>query len=246
MADSFRVVTALKRALKMRGLTYAEVGRQLGVAESSVKRWFADGTFTLARIDQLTELLDLDLQDLLRLADQGGPLLETLSDAQEQALVSDMRLLLVGYLLLQRWTPLQISVQYDVEEHQLTSLLAHLDRLKLIELLPGNHVKMLVAPNFSWRTGGPIQQFFEDRVRRDFFESDFDKPGEVQRFVYGMLSDDAIMHVNRSILRLIEEYNGIVHQDRMLPPTERHGTSLVVALRRWSFSAFDDLKRRQD
>ncbi len=211
MVDSVRVVTAMKRALKMRGLTYAEVGAELSVSESTVKRWFADANFTLKRIDALTELLDIDLQDLLQLGEQSGRRLEILTEEQEQALASDIRLLLVGYLLLQRWTPAQISERYEVNEHELTRLLARLDRLRLIELQPGNRVKMLVAPNFSWLPGGPIQQFFERGIRRDFFESDFDKPGEVQRFVYGMLSDDAIEHVNRSILRLISEYDGIVH-----------------------------------
>ena len=33
--------------------------------------------------------------------------------------------------------------------------------MKIIELQPGNRVKMLVAPNFDWIPNGPIQQFFE-------------------------------------------------------------------------------------
>ncbi len=51
---------------------------------------------------------------------------------QEQALVEDVRLLLVGYLLLQRRSADQILARYDVGEHELTRLLARLDRLRII------------------------------------------------------------------------------------------------------------------
>ena len=162
---------------------------------------------------------------------------------QEQALVEDVRLLLVGHLLLQRRSADQILARYDVGEHELTRLLARLDRLRIIELQPGNRVRTLVAPNFRWCDDGPLEHLFETRVRDTFFDSEFNAPGEIEQFLYGMLSDEAIEHINTKIRQLAEDYVSASQRDRMVPLSRRHGTSMVVAFRRWGFPAFDALKR---
>ncbi len=58
-----------------------------------------------------------------------------------------------------------------------------------------------------------------------------------------MISEESMGQLNRRIENLIEDYNDFVRRDRMVPISERSGTSLVVALLRWGFPAFDALKR---
>ena len=58
-----------------------------------------------------------------------------------------------------------------------------------------------------------------------------------------MLSDEAIEHINTKIRQLAEDYVSASQRDRMVPLSRRHGTSMVVAFRRWGFPAFDALKR---
>ncbi len=53
MAQVSLLVSELKRYLKAHGLTYAEVGKQLELSESSVKRLFARETFSLQRFEQV-------------------------------------------------------------------------------------------------------------------------------------------------------------------------------------------------
>jgi transcriptional regulator with XRE-family HTH domain len=243
VASSDQLIDALKAALKQHGLTYRDLADGLQVSESSVKRWFAERTFTLQRIDSICRLMDLEFSGLLQLARHQSELAETLTAAQEQAMVGDVRLLLVAYLLLHRYTPDQIRAEYRFEETELFRYLARLDRLGVIELLPGNRVRPLIAPNFSWLPHGPIQRYFESRVRQDFLQSDFNAPGEMQRFAYGMLSEEAIGQINRRIERLVREYDTLNQEDRALPLAVRHGTSMLVAFRRWGFSEFDELRR---
>jgi hypothetical protein len=80
---------------------------------------------------------------------------------QEQELVADTGSLLMANFLLMGWTFAQIVAVYDISEPEGIQLLAKLDRMKLIQLLPGNQVKMLVASNFEWIAHGPIEKFFE-------------------------------------------------------------------------------------
>ena len=65
-----KILLALKRELKNKSFTYIEIGKHLGVSASSVKRLFADRSFTLQRIEQLCDLVGLDMLQLLQLADE--------------------------------------------------------------------------------------------------------------------------------------------------------------------------------
>ena len=51
MAERLAIVRELKRALKERGLTYADVAAALRLSLPTVKRLFASGDFSLARVD---------------------------------------------------------------------------------------------------------------------------------------------------------------------------------------------------
>ena len=53
MAQTAALVDAIKRELRARQLTYAQVARHLGYSEAGVKRMFSRGEFTLERIDRI-------------------------------------------------------------------------------------------------------------------------------------------------------------------------------------------------
>ena len=62
---------ALKRALRAGGVTYADVARDLGLSEASVKRMFSRGAFTLERFEAVCRMVDLGITDLVRLQEEG-------------------------------------------------------------------------------------------------------------------------------------------------------------------------------
>jgi hypothetical protein len=60
MSTTRALVAALKAELKVAGVTYADLGRQLGMAESSIKRIFAKGDMSLSRVDEVLRVLRMD------------------------------------------------------------------------------------------------------------------------------------------------------------------------------------------
>ena len=64
MSTSADLVTALKKELKAAHMTYADLARALGMAESSVKRMLARGDMPLSRVDAICRALKLDFADL--------------------------------------------------------------------------------------------------------------------------------------------------------------------------------------
>jgi len=243
MSDTSTVLAALKRALRGRGLTYRDVARGLDLSEASVKRLFAQNDFTLERLERVCALLELSLSDLLRLAEAGQATITELTDAQERELMADRKLLLMAILVINGWTYEQILGDYTLSAQEVVGYLARLDRLKLIDLLPGNRIRLRISRNFTWRKGGAIEQFFEQQVAGEFLRHRFDGANAARRFVFGVLSKRSMTLLRRRLEQLVRKFNELHQEDLQLPPATRRGTSMLLAVRRWAPSVFADLER---
>jgi DNA-binding Xre family transcriptional regulator len=173
MSSSVRIIDTLKRELKARGYTYRALAGKLGLSESAVKNMFASANFSLRRLDEICDVLELDIGDLVDLGKAQEQRIEQLSEEQELEIMSDMRLLLVAYCLLNYWSVDEIVARYEISPQQALRYLRKLDRMKFIELQPGDRVRLLLANNFSWRKNGAIEKFFRSRVQNEFFSHHF-------------------------------------------------------------------------
>ena len=64
IAQTSELIEILKQALKAHGKSYADVSRELGLTEASVKRLFWQKNFSFERLDQICHLLDMEISDL--------------------------------------------------------------------------------------------------------------------------------------------------------------------------------------
>src|SRR5882672_5659567 len=102
------LVDLLKRHLKARGITYAQVATRLALSEASVKRMFSRRDFTLLRMEDICHIAGIDLADLARELTQEPAGVTHLSVEQEQEIVSDTKLMLVALCAVGNWTLEQI------------------------------------------------------------------------------------------------------------------------------------------
>jgi DNA-binding Xre family transcriptional regulator len=225
-------------------MTYAGLAKGLGLSEASVKRVFAAGSFTLERLDRICELIGIEITDLARMVHREGENPAQLSWDQEEQLVADPRLLLVAVHALNHWTFDEIVATYTLSKAECIRMLARLDKLGMIDLLPNNKIRVRVTQNFSWLPSGPIQQYFQARVQNDFLQSRFDQSGELMLFVSGMLSRSSNAVIQSRIRRLAAELAEQHHQDLALPLSERFGTSLILAIRPWTPESFKRFQRK--
>jgi hypothetical protein len=158
--------------------------------------------------------------------------------------VSVLKLLLVAVLAINHWTPSAILENYRLSESELVGSLVRLDRLGIINLLPGNRIKVRLARNFTWRKAGPIQRFFEERVQEQFFDSPFLERRELRIMVHGSLSAKSNELLQQRIRKLAEEFDALIDEDRSLDHALRDGTTLVMAMRPWELAQFSALRRK--
>lgn len=245
MQEAEQVIDTLKAELRRQGFTYKELGEVLGLSHASVKRLFAEGNFTLERLESICRFLSMDMAELFHLASKQQQRLDQLSVEQEKLLVSDIQLLAVAHSLLNRLSFDELLNLYSITEHELVRVLAKLDKMKLIELLPGNRYKLLVSRKFKWLPNGPIQQFFEKQLQAEFFAADFNKSGAKRVYLSTLLSKGSIDKLNALIDKAVSEINELHSADEKLPLSQRHPFSIVLAARPWEAKAIVALRRKQ-
>jgi DNA-binding Xre family transcriptional regulator len=244
MALGAALIDVLKRELKARGVKYADLARDLRLSEASVKRMFSKRDFTLKRLDEICRHARIEFSDLARAIAREETLISKLTLEQEKEIVSDKKLFLAAVCALNHVTFEQIVDRYDVAPAECVKLLTRLDRLKFIELQPGNRIRLLVSRTFSWAPDGPIQRFFNDHAHTEFFRSRFNRADEFVLVVNGMLSKASSAQVVERLKRVAREFSDLQSDDERLPLDERSAMSVLVALRHWELGIFAELRRR--
>ena len=138
------LVEALKKLLKARGVTYRALAAGLRLSEPSIKRLFSERTFTLQRLEEVCQFLEVDFFELAKLARGAASTVDEMSIEQEKILAGDSKLLGVFYLVFNDWQPDDIFERYVLTRAEVTRLLLRLEKLGLVEVMPGDKVKLRV------------------------------------------------------------------------------------------------------
>jgi transcriptional regulator with XRE-family HTH domain len=246
MSTTLDLVVALKAELRREGITYSDLARELGIAESSVKRIFAKGDMPLSRIDAVLQVLKMDFAELAQQVVHAQPLRKELTLEQERAVVSDRKLLLVAICAMSQWTAEQMLSVYTLKEAEVVRYLAMLDRLGIIELRPMNRYRLKLDKTFRWRAQGPVMAFFRQHVVGDYFNGGFDGDGEMLMLVHGQIGHALAGTFVERLHRLGQDFAQQHLADQKLPAAKKQAYTLVVGMRSWLFAAFRDFKRELD
>lgn len=243
MSTTADLVLILKRELKAARMTYADLAQSLGMAESSVKRMLSKGEMPLSRIDTICRALKLDFGEVARMVCEARPMLSEMTEAQERAVVSDKKLLLVAICVLSQWTLQQMLSTYHLSEAEGIQYLTQLDRIGIIELRPLNRYRLKLAKAFRWRPHGPVMQFFRQHALTDYFAGGFDGPGETMLFVHGSVGRSVAPLFMERLQRVAHDFAQQHLADQKLAAKDRDGYTLLLGMRRWEFEAFTQLRR---
>ncbi len=244
MDQSQQITAALKQFLKEKGVTYAMLAQKIRLSEASVKRLFSTSAFTLKRLAQICDALELDIYTLAKMARGTSEKSVELSLPQEKALAQDIKLLTLFHLLLHDWGFNDICAEFDITEAEGVKLLAKLDRLKLIELMPNNRVRVICPQHFTWRIDGPVREKFQPAAMAEFLAGDFALKSDLLRLEARELSAASMAIIKRKLERIAVEFNELAEMDSSLAISKRESVGMVLAIRPWVFSIVSALKRR--
>jgi hypothetical protein len=246
MAESSTLVESLKRALRARRISYAQVATVLELSEASVKRLFSRGGFTLERFEQICCLAGTSMMELAREADRGKDIVSQLTLEQERAIMRDRKLLLMAVCVLNNLSLDAIVATYAITKAEGIRLLLELERIRFLELLPENRIRLRVTHTFTWLPNGPIQQYFKAKAQNEYFRAHFDGAGETMLLVNGMLNAAGNSLMLSKLRRLANEFAEMHESQKHLPIGERRSCTLLLAQRPWELEDFRELRRPRD
>lgn len=244
-ASTSSLLNALKTALKSRDLSYKDLAQRLHISEASVKRLFAEETFTLKRVEEICDVLEMDFFELARQARGAATEIDEMSDRQEAALAADPRLLGLFYLVFNDWSLEDILSTYAIEKPLCLKLLLQLEKLGLIEVGANDGLRLRVPKSLRLQRNGPIRKAHGRAVVGDFLQADFVALGAFFRFEFRELSAASRAHLERKLERITQEFHELAELDSYLPPDQRETIGMALGIRPWTMSWVTGLERRK-
>lgn len=245
MSQIKQITATLKQLLKQQKLTYRMIAKELAMSEANIKRVFATHSFSLARLEQVCHILNLSLSDLFALSEKQQQQLTELTLEQEQELIDNPKLFLVAVCVRDFWRFEDIISQYEIGIHECIRLMAKLDKIKLIQLLPNNNYKLLIAQDFRWIKNGPLERFMEKEVLNRFMASSFDGDDCFRFYLRGRYSQASIEILKRKLNQITKEAAELNIEDSDLPLAKRKHMGMLFAMRPWEPSLFEQFRRPQ-
>jgi hypothetical protein len=213
------------------------------MSEANVKRMFSLKQFSLARLEEICQAAGLSLSDLFLLVESQKKKLVHLTPEQEQELIDDTKLFLVAACVRDGWRFDEIIHHYQINQFECIQLMAKLDRLKIIQLLPDNQYKMLISQNFQWLPNGPLEKFMERNGITKFMASSFVGENSFRFYIRGTYSQTSIDIIERKLTQLKKEVALLNQEDALLPLEKRQHIGLLLAMRPWELPQFKALRR---
>lgn len=156
------------------------------------------------------------------------------------------RLLMLFHLLMAGHGAEEIARDYGVQGTERTLLLARLDRLGLIDLLPSDRVRLRIARGFAWRSNGPLRRRYGLRILHEFIADRLDGERSLLRFEVRELSEAFIGLLHRKLERLAAEITRMAELDSNLPGERRRSFGIALAAQPWVFSMAAAMRARGD
>ena len=243
MKQTQELLRVLKKSIRSSGMTYADVAGSLDISEASIKRIFSTGNISLNRLDEICEVVGLEIVDLLQGLIGEHHKLDELTTEQELALTADPQLILLAFLSINGFQFEDILTNYAFTEAGLIKKLIALDKIKVIELMPNNRIKLLVSTKFRWKQNGPIEHFFRSKLQSDFLNNSFTEKYHQHYFLTGVLSEDAMEALNERLVCAFNDFQILNQQESHIEVRQRQVCSLLIAFRPWKPAVFDKLRR---
>ncbi len=191
----------IKARAKSQGLTQEVLAKRLGVSLPTIKRWYGGGTITLESLGLLVNQMGLTLTEVFSSIENASTPTFQYTDEQERFFSSNPDYLAYFDNLLRGYSPDHIQRKFKLPERECVSYLSKLDKMKLIEWLPKNKVRLLVTGEPVWKTGGALVT----KLRKDIFESFLESESKVHShfFLHDYLPEDKD-ELTRKLQELIE------------------------------------------
>ncbi|MBK9295096.1 MAG: helix-turn-helix transcriptional regulator [Oligoflexia bacterium] len=183
LAEFKLIMQTLKKIIKERKLSYRDLAVKLGISESGVKKIFTGQDCSYGRLVQITRVLGFRMIDLLEKIEGTEMKGFTFSKEQQEFFLKNMDVFsFFVKLVVERESLTEIKKEFQLSDKATFNLLKKLDQLNLIQLHPGDRVKL--PPLYYVRDFGPgpllskVYRQWGEAIVRDLADPQFQSSGQ--------------------------------------------------------------------
>jgi hypothetical protein len=226
------LIGALKQLFRTHGIPHRVIAEKLVVTERTVKRWLAGKGLTLQVVEDLCNVLGLTLTEFCEFAKGDLDVRPAqLNSLQERTLLANPSLLFLFDLLHRGWSLREIQNECKMSEATVIGHLVRLEKLRLVELMPGNRVRLLFARNICWTDRNAIGVAFQQNMKHLFDSMDFTEPNAIWSCRAINLTDQSFERLQKRFGLLTRELQQEADADRDSNSSKRTWYSVLVAAR---------------
>ncbi len=235
------MMDVLRELFRQHGLRFSDVARELGVTERTVTRWFSAESVETAVLQQMCELVGIDFFALCEIAGkrfERRPTRHTIK--QEQALADSP---LLNYLFAQickGWTAKELRDDIDIPEPVLIDHLLQLDKIGLIELLPGNEIRLKTSRDMRLIPNGPYARRLNQWLTDTFDKPDVDQENSIWVCDFMKLTPGSREHLERKFRALMHEAQELSDADRRAHDDGREWYGVVLVAKPQDIRPFSE------
>ncbi len=161
------LVTAIKRILKRKNVTYAELAQKC-MSESGLKKTLTADDGSVGRLESICQALGLSLVDLVQFAhSDGAPREVTLPAQVQQYLVDNHDCFRVFWTLVyDECPPANAARLLGMKEAEFWQHARQLDRLGLVTVGAENRITLPQRDHLIWVNGGPLLEWLREHWTR--------------------------------------------------------------------------------
>jgi AraC-like DNA-binding protein/DNA-binding Xre family transcriptional regulator len=211
--NSQQLITALKRELKARDITYGALAQRISMSEASIKRMLASGRLGLDQLDAILTATAIDWTDLVQAGSNSEALLERLPFNQETAIVANPKLFAVAVCTMNSVPAEVMLTEFKMTEAELVQALGKLDRMGFLSLQANNRYNL--------------------KLSSDYLSREFTRAGESFQVVNVLLSQASSQKIAQRLRDVAQEINALHLADARLPYSEKGAQTMLLALRPW-------------
>ena len=161
------ILEIAKKLLKERQLSYSDISKHWHLSLPAVKAAMNSANLPLARIISLCDLLGISLKDLLELLNRDTGKGFRITPAQEE-FFSQHPSYLCYFLELLNKSPAEIERTHNITAKSSRVYLKALEKLGLIQVFPGDKIKMKARSPILWSDHGPLGAIFSKTMLLQF------------------------------------------------------------------------------
>jgi transcriptional regulator with XRE-family HTH domain len=232
-----RLIESLKGVVRSKGWTYAQIAKKLKLSEPTIKRIFQGIPCNVDKITRICDLLEVSLLDLVHLTSDKAPEKYWFTKEQEEFFARHFDyyafLFSLYYNLEGGLKGLQKA--WSISDEESFVYLRRLEKLGLLEVLPGNDYKFKVSGQLNVDDDGVI--FNSDFIVREFLEFAQEvakhrlKKGYSFRVAGLQLSFETYEKFLVELKALQERYYDIsAREEALTPPNKRRFYGMCIAI----------------